>query len=153
MLADYDSVDSRTSTRETCADIDRETVVSILFGSVSNWKRDRDQNVVQPFGDRQILHIILERKAALAVRGEKLAQQKLYEAETDVDVKHWERKIRIWLFMRSVRSSSPKDFRYNKRIDGQIRLKEIKISLHGELEMRNRLFREHQAKDCQEIEE
>ena len=28
-----------------------------------------------------------------------------------------------------------------------------KISLYGELEMRNRLFREHQAKDCQEIEE
>ena len=28
-----------------------------------------------------------------------------------------------------------------------------KISLYGELEMRNRLFRENQAKDCQEIEE
>ena len=28
-----------------------------------------------------------------------------------------------------------------------------KISLCGELEMRNRLFRENQAKDCQEIEE
>ena len=28
-----------------------------------------------------------------------------------------------------------------------------RISLHGELEMRNRLFQEDHARDCQEIEE
>ena len=28
-----------------------------------------------------------------------------------------------------------------------------KISLHGELELRNRIFRENQGKDCQDIEE
>ena len=43
MLADYDSVASRTGIKETCADTDRETVVSSLFESVSEGKRDRAQ--------------------------------------------------------------------------------------------------------------
>ena len=36
----------------------------------------RDQNVVQTLKDRHSLHTILERKAELAVRREKLAQQR-----------------------------------------------------------------------------
>ena len=72
---------------------DRATVVSSLFGSVSKDNRDRDQNVVQTLRDRQHLHKILERKAELAVRGEKLAQQRLFETEADVEVKHWEKRI------------------------------------------------------------
>ena len=47
------TVASRTSIKETCADMVRETVVSSLFGSVSKGKRDRDQNVVQTLRDRQ----------------------------------------------------------------------------------------------------
>ena len=42
--ADYDSVASRTSIKETRADMDRETVVSSPFESVSKEKRHRDQN-------------------------------------------------------------------------------------------------------------
>ena len=52
----------------------------------------RDQNVVQTLKDRHSLHTILERKAELAVRREQLAQQRLYEAEADVEVKHWEKR-------------------------------------------------------------
>ena len=75
MSADYDSIVSRTGIKETCADMDRETVVSSLFGSVSKGKEgDRDQNVVQTLRDMQNLHKILERKAELTVRGERLAQ-------------------------------------------------------------------------------
>ena len=92
LLADRDSVVGRTSVKETCADMDRETVVSSLFDSVSRVKRDRDQNVVQTLRDRRNLHKILERKADFAVNGEKLAQQRLYEAETDVEIKHWEKR-------------------------------------------------------------
>ena len=40
VLADCDSVASRTGIKETCADMDRETVVSSLLGSVSKGKRD-----------------------------------------------------------------------------------------------------------------
>ena len=61
----------------------------LFLGSVSKGKRDRDQNVVRTLGHRQNLHKILERKAELAVRREKLAEQRLYEAEADVEVKHW----------------------------------------------------------------
>ena len=39
--ADYDSVASGTSIKETCADMDRETVVSSLFGYVSKEKSTR----------------------------------------------------------------------------------------------------------------
>ena len=53
-LADYESVDSRNGIRETCANMDSETVVSSLYGSVSKEKRDRDQNVVRTLKDRQI---------------------------------------------------------------------------------------------------
>ena len=92
MGADSVSLPSRTCIKETCADMDRETVVSSLLGSMSKEKRDRDQNVVQTLRDIQHLHKILDRKAELAVRGEKLAQQRLYEAESDVEFKHWERR-------------------------------------------------------------
>ena len=44
--------------------------------------------IVQTLRDRQNPHKIFERKAEMAVRGEKLAQQRLYEAEADVEVKH-----------------------------------------------------------------
>ena len=92
MLADRDSVVGRTGIKETCADMDRETVVSSPFESVSKGKRDRDHNVVQTLRDSQNLHKILERRADLAVRGAKLAEQRLSEAEADVEVKHWEKK-------------------------------------------------------------
>ena len=62
LSADYDSVANRTSIKETCADMNRATVVSSFFGSVSKGKRDRDQNVVQTLRDRQHLQKILERK-------------------------------------------------------------------------------------------
>ena len=93
VLADYDSVACRTGIKETCADMDRQTVVSSLFESVSKETRDRDQNVVQTSRDRQNLHQFLERKAESAVRKEKLPQQRLFEAEADVEVKHWEEKF------------------------------------------------------------
>ena len=62
----------------------------VFFESVSKVKRDEDQNGVQTLKDMQNLRKFLERKAELAVRGEKLVQQRFYEAEADLEVKHWE---------------------------------------------------------------
>ena len=45
-MVDYESVDSRNGIKETGANLDRESVVSTLFRSQSNGKRDRDPNVV-----------------------------------------------------------------------------------------------------------
>ena len=88
---DHESVDSRNGIQETGANLDRESVVSTIFSSQSEGKRDRDQNDVQSLRDRQNLHKILERKAELAVRGEREAQQRFFEAEADVEAKHWEK--------------------------------------------------------------
>ena len=92
VLADYDSVDNLNSSRETCADLDRETIFSTLFMSESKGKKDRDQNVLQSLRDMANVHKILERKAELAVRREKMAQQKLFEGEADVEVKQWDKR-------------------------------------------------------------
>ena len=57
----------------------------------------------------------------------KLVQQRLNEAEADVEVKHWEkRNYDIALFLRLIRSLNPNDYSYNRRINGLIRLKEIR---------------------------
>ena len=90
VLADCDSVASRTSIKETCADMDRETVVSSLFGSVSKGKRSRPERCENI--ERQAKSPQNHWEAELAVQEEKLAQQRLYEAEADVEVIHWEKR-------------------------------------------------------------
>ena len=57
------------------------------------------------------------------------------------------------LFMRSIRSSSPNDCRLKQASQWADQAQREKISLHGEVELRSRLFRENQGKDCQEIGE
>ena len=77
-MADWESVDSRDGIQEIGPNLDRESIVSTLFRSPKKKrKRDRDQNVVHSLRDRENLHKILERKVDLAVRGERMAQQKL----------------------------------------------------------------------------
>ena len=126
-LADYEAVDSRHGIRETCADPDRETAVSTPFRSESKWKRDRDQNVVQSLNDRPHLHRILERRAELSVRREKKAQQKLYEAEAEVEAQILEKKMSdIALREINLEFESQRFNSYNKQKDGQIRLREVK---------------------------
>ena len=55
--------------------------------------------------------------------------------------------------MRLTRSLSPNDYSYNRANQWADQARRNEISLCGDLEMRNGLFRENQAKDCQEIEE
>ena len=76
LVADYGAVVIRTCIKEICATV------------VSKGKKDRDQNIVQTVRDRQNIHKVLERKAELAVRGEKLAQQRSSEADAEVEIKN-----------------------------------------------------------------
>ena len=86
--------------------------VSSRFGHFgSSW--------LQETGTTTKLQKILERKVDSAVRGEREAQQKMYQAEAQV-------KARKWEIMKSIRSSSPNDYSYTKRINVLIRLKETK---------------------------
>ena len=109
---------------------------------MSKGKRDRDQNVVQTLRDWHNLHKILEGKAELAVRGEKLAQQRFFEAE-DADIALHE--IDQEFESQRLQLQQANQWADQAQID--------KTGLYGELEMRNRVFRENQAKDCQENEE
>ena len=133
-LADYESVDSRNGIRETCANMDSETVVSSLYGSVSKEKRDRDQNVVRTLKDRQNLHKILELKVQLAGRGEQLTQQRLYEVEADVEVKNWEKRnseISLYDINQECESQRLQPQQANQWADQAQR---DKISLYGQME-------------------
>ena len=80
---DHESVGSHAGIQETGANVDRESVVPNIFR-----ERDRGQNVVQSFRDRENLQKILERTVDSAVRGERMAQQKLYEAEAEVEARN-----------------------------------------------------------------
>ena len=134
--AESDSLPCRTSIKETCVDIDRETVVSSLLGSLSKAKRDRDQNVVQILRDRQSFHKILERKAELPCDEKNWLSKDYTKLRQTWRSNIGKGEIQILLLMRSIRSSRPNVFSYNRRINGLIRLKEMNKSLYGDLEMR-----------------
>ena len=88
-----------TCNMETCADMDREIVVSSLFDSVSWETRDRDLHVVQTLHDRQNLHEFLETGSS---------SRSWFKDEADVESKHWEK----W------NSDTANDVSYNRRISG-----------------------------------
>ena len=84
---------------------------------------------------------ILEREAELIARGEKLAQQRFFEAETEVEVKHWEK-----------RNSDIALYEINRRNmgwSGSKRQKKLVRRIGNE----KQTFPRNQAKYCQEIEE
>ena len=79
-----------------------------------------------------------------------MAQQRLFAAEADVEVKHWEETnsdIPLYETHRELESQRLQVQQANQWAQRE------KISLCGELDMRNSLFRENRAKDCHEIEE
>ena len=118
MSAECDFVASRTSIKETCADMDRETVVSSFFGSVSKGKRDRDQNVVQTLEADKMSTTSLNgkrRKNWLSEDFSKLRQTRRLSTGR--------RQIQILLFMRSI------SYSYNRLINGLIRIRETKNKL------------------------
>ena len=82
----------RSGLQETGAELDRESVATTLFRSQSKGKRDRDMNVVHSLNERENIQQVLERKVDFAVRGERVAQQELCEAQSEVEAKNWEKK-------------------------------------------------------------
>ena len=133
----------RPGLQETGAVSGRESVATTIFSSQSKGKRDRDTNVVHSPKDIENLQKILERKVDSGVRswgwgwGKKLGK----------------RDIPTLLFRRSIKNLNLIAFNCTKQVDGQKQAQRDKISLYGEVELRNRLFRENHARDCQGIEE
>ena len=91
---------------------------------------------MQTLKDRQNLHKFMERKVDFAVRGENTAQKILSDAE----VENGDQKL-------GQRNSDIALYETHKELESQ------RLSLYAELDLRNRLFQEDYARDCQEIEE
>ena len=108
---------------------------------------------MQTLSERRNLHVYLEHKAELAVPGECAAQKRLSEAEADVGIRNWEQRnadVALDETNRELESRRLELCLVNQWADQAQR---EKINLRGELEMRNGLFRESRARNCQEIEE
>ena len=122
------------------ADIDRERVVSSLLGSLSKAKRDRDQNVVQILRDRQSLHKILERKAALPCEEKNWLSKAFTKLRQTWRSKNWERRDSDIALYEINQEFASQRFQLQQANHWANQAQRRKISLHGELEMRKRLF-------------
>ena len=56
------------------------------------------------------------------------AQRKMFEAEAEVVARNGNRRIPTLLIRRSINNLNLTDFNYTKQVDGQIRLREIKLA-------------------------
>ena len=80
-------------------------------------------------------------------------EQRLYEAEADVDVKHWEKRNSEIALYEVNQEYESRRFQLQQANRWADHAQRDTPSLCRELEVRNRLFQESQAKDCQEIQE
>ena len=138
-------VSSRSGLQETGAELDRDSVATTLFRSQSRGKRDRDR--------QKIIKKHLERKVDSAVRSEQLSLQKLCEAVAEVEVRNWEERnsdIALYEKNQEFESQRVQPHQATRWADQD---QSDRISLYGELELRNRLFQENHARDSQEIQE
>ena len=78
-----------------------------------------------------------------------MAQQKLYEAEAEVEARNLEKRNSDIAFHEINQEFESQRFQLHQADQAQ----RDKISWYGELELRNGLFQEDHARDCQEIEE
>ena len=126
-----DHVSGRPGLQEPGAISDRKSVATTILSSVEREERSRHKHCA--FAERQrISKNKIERKVDSAVRGEMMAQRKLYEAEPKVEA-------RIQLLQASRWANQAQ--------------RETRSVCTGELELRNGLFQDNHARDCQEIEE
>ena len=100
--------------------------------SQSRGKRDRELNCVHALRDRDHLQKILERKVDMAIQGEKEAQQKLYQAEAEIEAKNWELRNRDYSFQEIHQEFESQRFRLNQASRWRHQAQRDKISLYGE---------------------
>ena len=131
-----------------------ENLLFQLFSdSQKRRERGRDQNVVHSLRDRENLHKIFERKVDLAVRGERMVQQKFHEAEAEVEARNWEKRNSDTAFEKINQEFESQRFQLHQASRWADQAQRDKTSLYGELELRTRLFQEDYARYCQESEE
>ena len=75
---------------------------------------------MQTLRDKENLQTILERKVDSAVRGERMARQKLYEAEAEVEGRNWEQRNSDIAFHEINQEFESQRFQQHQQVDGQI---------------------------------
>ena len=146
-MADFESVDGRNGSRETGANLDRICCFH-PFQVWSKGKRDRDQKRCAVAETKKSPQNPWTESWFSRAKRENGSAKNVWSRGRSWGKKFWQREILTSLLNRSNRSLNLNDFRYIKQVDGQSRLKEIKISLYGEFELRNGLFKENHARDC-----
>ena len=125
--------------------------VSTTDEALMTGKRDWGESVGQSMRDRENLLKILERGWVINLRGE-WSSEKLSEIGAGVEIRRWEQRsseIALHESYRELETQRLQLLQANFWDNAQSE----RISLCGELEMRNKLFQESRTKDCQEIEE
>ena len=120
---------------------------------VERKKGDRDPESVQTLSERRNLHVYLEQKAELAVRGEYAAQKRSSEAEADMDMRNWEQRNADIALCETNRKLESQRLELYEAKQWAAQAHREEMSLRGDLEVRNRLFQESRARNCQEIAE
>ena len=110
-------------------------------------KRDRGESIGQSMRDRENLHKILERKAESSIQGENEAQKNYQRLKADVEIRRWEQRsseIALHESYRELETQRLQLLQANIWDNAQSE----RISLCGELEMRNKLFQESRARQA-----
>ena len=81
-----------------------------------------------------------------------MAQQRSFEAEVDVEIKHWEERNSDIALTEINQELESQQLQLQPASQWTDQAQRDKISFYGELNWGNSLFREKQAKYCQEIE-
>ena len=136
---------SRNSIRKTVVDLDRENVVCTLF-LVWMEREETDPNAVQSIRVTENLHKILEEKAAIPVRGERMAQQTLFDAEAEVEARYWEKRNSYIALHEINQELESQRFQLHQASRWADQAQRDKISLYGKLELKNRHFQEKSFK-------
>ena len=102
---------------------------------------------------KEKLHVYLEQKADLAAREECAAQRRLSEAESDMEIRKWEERSSDMALHETNRELESERLDLYQAHQWADQAQREKINLCDQLEMRNRLFNESRARNCQEIEE
>ena len=144
-------VSGRLGPQEIGAELMRESVATTLFSSQSKGKKDRDTLCIR--WEREHLQNIFQRKGDLAVRGEREAQQILYQAEAEAEARNWERRNSDFAFREINQEFESQRFQLHQASPWADQAQRDKINMYGDLELRKRPFQEDHARDCQEFEE
>ena len=113
-------------------------------------KRNADSATLR---DRQNLHEFLEQQAQLAVLGENAAQRKLTEAESDMEIKKWERRNSECALYESQCEIESQRHQWRQASQWADQAQREIMRLCGELDRKNRLHQESYTRNRQEIEE